>query len=175
MSSADKKVALSVKPVSETFTMINVMIALKDHGVFDSWVAARDWVSDLDLVSPQVIWVPGHQLNALEQVLNDLDLETSVVSEQRAAEISVENKPVRGEVVVHIRMQNWEISDDLVAELKRQQLISHVLKGGNADDIYHWKDDRWYQDYQLFAFRKTDVQTIEKILSRHHCTLLSVD
>lgn len=172
---ATDKIPLAVRPLAEVFAMVPVMEALKKHGVFDSLLPARDWVFDLDLVAPQVIWVPSHQLTALEQVLNGFDLETAVVSEQRAAEIALENKPVRGEVVVHIRMQNWEIDDDLVATLKKQQLISHVLKSDNADDIFHWKDDRWYQDYKLFAFRKADVSAINAILRQYRCMIQKVE
>ena len=157
------KTPLALQPLSEKFAFIPVMMALKDHAVFDTWLAARDFVFDLEMVAPQVVWVDAKRLESFQNTLADLDIITEQVSEKRAEHIAITNKPVRGEVKIQIRTRG-DMNEDMVSELKTQQLISHYQVGDSADGIYHWKDDRWYQDFYLYAFKKEDLPRIESFI-----------
>ncbi len=175
IKATNQKIPLKLEPLSQPFPMIPLMSALKEHEVFDSWLAARDFIQDLDLIAPQVIWVRVEHLSSLEKVLADSEIMTQQVSAVEAKRIATENKPIKGDVKIQIRMQSEEINKELVGKLKEQKLISHTKSGGNADDIYHWKDDRWYQDYILFAFNKEDVRQIETIVSEYYCTVIGIE
>lgn len=174
MNTSTERLALMLEPTVQPFTMVPVMIALKDHDVFDSWLAARDFVLDLDLVSPQVVWVQVDKSSALIKALAASDIKTSEISRMQAERIAIENKPVRGDIKVIIRMPGDEINQTMVEKLKSQKLISHTMRGDNADGLYHWKDDRWYQDYILFAFKAEDVPRIEKITKDYYCSFIGI-
>jgi len=80
---------------------------------------------------------------ALEGVwLEEGAFPTSVGSKEEADRISIENKPIRGTIDLHIRTRNWEINSEMIKDLKAKNLISDYRMGDNADDIFHWKDDR---------------------------------
>src|SRR5690554_1333801 len=167
MTSQAAKIALTLKPLSEKFAFILVMVALQDHAVFNSWLAARDFVFDLEMVAPQVVWVESEQIESFQNTLADLDIITEQVSKDRAQHIAIANKPLRGEVKLQIRTRG-QMNEQMVRDLKAQQLISHYQVGGNADGIYHWKDDRWYQDFYLYAFKKEDLPQIEALIKGYY-------
>lgn len=172
MTSQAAKIALTLKPLSEKFAFIPVMVALQDHAVFNSWLAARDFVFDLEMVAPQVVWVESEQIESFQNTLADLDIITERVSKDRAEHIAVANKPIRGDVKIKIRTRDNGINEEMVRELKTQALISHYQVGGNADDSYHWKDDRWYQDFYLYAFKEKDLARIEALIKDFYYILM---
>ncbi|WP_154221950.1 hypothetical protein [Marinicella rhabdoformis] len=167
-----EKIPLTLEPKSQPMALVPVMYALKEHGAFDSWSAARDLVMDLQLMAPQVVYVTKAKLKKFKTVLESLDIIITEVSAKKAAKIALENKPIRGEIKVQIRLPQPEIYKELEDTLTSQKLISHIKSGDNADGIYHWKDDRWYQDYYLYAYKKSDIPAIETIISRYYCTLI---
>lgn len=167
MTTQIPKIPLTLEPLSEKFALIPVMMALKGHAVFDSWLAARDFVLDLELVAPQVVWLDAEQLELFQNTLADLGIITEQVSKETAEHIAIANKPDRGEVKIQIRTRGG-INQEMVSELKAQQLISHYQVGDNADGIYHWKDDRWYVDYYLYAFKQEDLFQIETLIKEYH-------
>ncbi len=128
------------------------------------WLEAKQLVFDLAEVAPQVIWVEPAQQEELELKLADFDIRTRVVSKEEAERISIENKPVRGTIDLHIRTRDSEINSEMIKDLKAQKLISGYRTGDNANDIFHWKDDRWYQDFHLTIFKKEDIAQIESLI-----------
>lgn len=175
MNDKPQTIPLALEPLTLPFAMVALMIVLKEHEVFDSWSAARDFVLDLDLIAPQVIWVQPKQLASLTKALADSDIMTQQVTEKQADRIALENKPLWGDVKIHIRMRSEDINTEMVKKLKKQKLISHTKSGDNADGIYHWKDDRWYQDYFLFAYNKEDMPRIEAIVRDYYCIVINVE
>ncbi|MCX7543896.1 hypothetical protein [Marinicella gelatinilytica] len=167
MTTQSPKIPLTIKPLSEKFAFIPVMMALKDYAVFDSWLAARDFVFDLQVTAPQVVWLDVEQLESFQNTLADINIITEQVSKETAEHIAMANKPIRGDVKIQIRTRG-EMNVELVIELKAQQLISHYQVGDNADGIYHWKDDRWYQDFYLYAFKKEDLPQIEALIKGYY-------
>lgn len=94
-----------------------------------------------------------------------MEIRTRAVSKEEADRISIENKPVRGTINLHIRTRDSEINSEMIKDLKAKKLISGYLTGDNADDIFHWKDDRWYQDFYLTIFKEADIAQIEPLIS----------
>ena len=164
MTKQTEKTPFAIEPLTKSFGYIPLMKALKKYGAFETLLEARQFVYDLDLIAPQVVYVATKRQKEFQNALADLDLMTEAISESRAKTIATENKPIYGTVKVHIRMRDNQINQIITDELKAKKLISHYRKGNNADDIYHWKDDRWYQDYYLFAYQTSDLPEIENII-----------
>ena len=175
MSNQVPKIPLALEPSSKPIDRIALMKVLRDHLVFESWVAARDLTMDLEMLSPQVVWVNTAQLESFEAAVSDLKIVTQQVSKAQAEKIASENKPVRGDIKIQIRTRNHDISEEMVNTLKAQVMISHAQSGENANNLYHWKDDRWYQDFYLYAFRESDLPAIESLINGYYFFVVGVE
>jgi hypothetical protein len=167
MTDKSEKIALALEPQTQKFAFIPLMKALQENQVTDSWLEAKQITFDLAAIAPQVIWVDPSLLHALEKSLIDINIVAQVVSKEEAERISIENIPIRGTIDLHIRTRDSEIKPEMIEDLKTKRLISDYRKGNNANGIFHWKDDRWYQDFHLTIFRESDIAQINPLLSKY--------
>ncbi|MAS96621.1 MAG: hypothetical protein CMO55_25815 [Verrucomicrobiales bacterium] len=162
-----EKIAFALEPLSEKFGRVPLIKVLSDHGCFSSLLEAKQFVLDLADVAPQVVWVCGEDRGSFEAKLGDLDIVSWEVSKEEAERICKENKPVRGSIDLRIRSRDRDIRSDMIKELKARKLISGCRMGEDANEIYHWKDDRWYQDFHLTIFKESDVAEIEDLIGSY--------
>lgn len=174
MPDQDQQTALALTPTVEKFAHIPLLKLLAEYQVFETLVETRNWILDLAEIAPQVVFLPAELIPSFELSLCDLEIAAKVVSQQEAERIQIENKPLRGAIDLQVRSRGG-LSEEMVKQLKADQLISGSRKGKDASDIYHWKDDRWYEDYHLTIFKKDDIPTIEKILNSHGYILAPED
>ncbi|MGJ8657731.1 MAG: hypothetical protein ACSHX6_14885 [Akkermansiaceae bacterium] len=162
-----EKVALSLEPQGEIFGHVPLITVLRDHGVFDSLVEAKELIMDLVDLAPQVVWVEVGRRASFELELAGLDIAVCEVNKAEAERINVENRVVRGTIELRVRSRGG-VSSELIGRLKSEQLISGYRSGGNADGIYHWKDDRWYEDFLLTIFKEEDIDLIEALVREYY-------
>lgn len=159
-----EKVALALEPLSESFGQVPLMAILSEYECFPTLLEARDFILDLAAVAPQVVWVESKSMNAFEKALADLEIVSQVVTSDEAARITAENKPVRGTIDFAIRTRNHEIDTEMIRELKARKLSSGYRVAGNANEIFHWKDDRWFQDFYLTIFDEADIPAVVNLI-----------
>lgn len=174
MTPHNPKIALALEPTAQKFARIPLINLLSKFEVFDTLLEAKQLVLDLAEIAPQVVWVASTQKEAFELGLCDLGIAAKVVSEVEADRIRLANKPLRGTIDLQIRSRGG-LSEDMVKQLKADKLISGVRNGKDASGIYHWKDDRWYEDYHLIIFRNEDIPAIEKTLNHYGYILAPTD
>lgn len=171
MTEQTTQIALALEPQSETLAAIPLIKALVEHRVSESLVEANKLALNLMDISPQVVWVTVDQIDAFKETMMGLLIETRVVTKEEADRISTENVPIRGTIDLRIRSRG-DLNDLMIKGLKEQKLISGYRKGEDANGIYHWKDDRWYQDWNLVIFNKTDITKIESIINGYGYSLI---
>ncbi len=164
MSKDTSKTALALQPMAETFGYIPLMMAMREHLGIESWLELKEFAFDLEAVAPQVVWVENGEREAFEAKLTGMDIAAREVSKEEADRIKIENKPVRGTIDLHIRTRDSSINSEMIKDLKAQELISGCRMGENADGLFHWKDDRWYQDFHLTIFKESDIPQIESVI-----------
>lgn len=167
MSDNPQKIALALEPQKETFGLVPLMIILVEDLGWGSWLEAKEFVFDLKDVAPQVVWVDAGQQDEFELKLAAMEIGARVVSSEEAERIRIKNKPVRGTIDLQIRTRYSEINPEMIKDLKAKKLISGCRMGDNANEIFHWKDDRWYQDFHLTLFKESDVAQIEQLIGDH--------
>ncbi|MDF1825971.1 MAG: hypothetical protein P1U68_15100 [Verrucomicrobiales bacterium] len=166
MIEQSKKVFLSLTPLSDNLSHIPLMKVLVDHQSHESLLTAKQFVLDLAAVAPQVVSVNRRKQESFEAELAGLEIMTQEISKEEADRISAEGLPVRGSVDLRIRTRDSQINSEMIETLKTRKLISDYRQGGNANGIFHWKDDRWYQDFHLAAFNESDIPQIEDLIGK---------
>src|SRR5690606_28026907 len=115
MFSPAAKIGLTLKPLTENFAFIPVMIVLQVRADLSYRLAARYCVFDLKMVATLVIWVESEQIESYQNTLADLDMITEQVTKERAQHIAIANKPLRGEVKLQIRTRG-QMNEQMVRD-----------------------------------------------------------
>lgn len=171
MSESSDKIALALMPDKPEFDQLKLMVCLCECFGNELWREYQDFAEDLAKAAPQVLRVSPEKREQLVSSISELGVEAREVSQEEANRIIMENKPKRGTIDLHIRTRDWQINEQMIDELTSQNLISGYRYEGNADNIYYWKDDRWYQDFKLKVFNSSDIPQIEEIIGKY-CYIL---